>query len=1297
MTPTPKQQEAAEFRAITAMAAESAGYSEDIVRKVVNEEHKHVGEDAHRSNGKTTTTAFVANFDDYEYDRKKRAAKRIPDSELEKGGKREKAAFDGIEYQRQTQVSQESSLSTSFDAREMLQHYDSQKQSSTSSGSADFRTGQLAGFGTDRATKQTRYYSEKEQEYQSAAARFEAPQQLQRQDGQWTQFTTSPIMPVGFDHEQRYEQERRSTGTQQARLVRTERQQENRAAISPASTAFDARELLQRYDSVQQSLEASQQLQRQDGQWTQFTTSPTPSWGFEQQQQQQKQHYEHDRQSAGRQQTGFEETERQHQHGQEIHTSASHVSTAFDARELVRRNDSQETQVSDRVAIQKQEGPSRYSDHSTSLRVEKTRPSAARVDATQNFEQECRSSSQFDATQQLQNQDGQWTQASTSPTLPWGFDQQAQELYRQERRSAQVGTVGQDEHQMDTVQIKQYQKQQRQTQTADRFSSAAQVEERPEHQQQDFVATSPVSTAFDARQLLQNYDIQRQSLEASQQLQRQDGQWTQFTTSPAPSWGFDQRQQQKSQHAVPSTPVGLEAGPIVQYQEPRQDHPLELVKPEPLSANTTAPAGLAISQQQEEDVAISPVSTAFDARRLLQRYDSVQQSLEASQQLQRQDGQWTQFTTSPAPSWGFDQQQQKSQYVVPSTSAGLETGLTQFAGMSEAAQQYHERPSVFGKPESQSVVPTAPPGLGISQLTELEDRQEEEHATTSPVSTAFDARQLLQRYDSVQQSLEASQPLQRQDGQWTQFTTSPAPSWGFDQQQQQQKSRYIVPSTSAEVETSQTQFAVSEVARQYQERASVFSESESQSVVPTAPAGLGISQPTGLETRQGEEEHATTSPVSTAFDARQLLQRYDSVQQSLEASQPLQGQDGQWTQFTTSPAPSWEFDQQQQQQKSQSEHAQRYQKTHQERPPVVMPESQSAASTAPAGLAISQQTGLEVRKQEEHVATSPVSTAFDARQLLQRYDSQHRSFEASQQLQRQDGQWTQFTTSPMLPLEGDAFQRDGQGQQRQTTSQTTSSTKVNTLQDYSRPSTSSELRLGQQHRNEQRHEQQRHQILQEQEYSSVESSDEEEQRYEDTVEEQEANTGLGLRGGYLHRRDRHRREFAETTEKRKKERRSISASREVSQKKTSSRDVETVSSESVESTQQQKQSHREVTAVAQSVKGRVSTQEATQSRQYDEKRRDGYRETSQQQATTERLPYVSQETKSYDASARYEQTTGTTAYVSMPSPATGGYITQLATPIEQWTSGGYLASVGAPPYGAELSQTKFEQCEFRLN
>jgi len=51
---------------------------------------------------------------------------------------------------------------------------------------------------------------------------------------------------------------------------------------------------------------------------------------------------------------------------------------------------------------------------------------------------------------------------------------------------------------------------------------------------------------------------------------------------------------------------------------------------------------------------------------------------------------------------------------------------------------------------------------------------------------------------------------------------------------------------------------------------------------------------------------------------------------------------------------------------------------------------------------------------------------------------------------------------------------------------------------------------------------------------------------------------------------------------------------------------------------------------------------------------------------------------------RYGQTTGTPAYVPMPAPATG-YISQPVTPIEQWTSGGYLADSGFELHGAQFA------------
>jgi len=61
------------------------------------------------------------------------------------------------------------------------------------------------------------------------------------------------------------------------------------------------------------------------------------------------------------------------------------------------------------------------------------------------------------------------------------------------------------------------------------------------------------------------------------------------------------------------------------------------------------------------------------------------------------------------------------------------------------------------------------------------------------------------------------------------------------------------------------------------------------------------------------------------------------------------------------------------------------------------------------------------------------------------------------------------------------------------------------------------------------------------------------------------------------------------------------------------------------------------------------------------------------------------ETSSQSApQARYEKATGTPAYVPMPVPATG--YSQAATPVEQWTAGGYLANSGFELHGTQPAQ-----------
>ena len=380
--------------------------------------------------------------------------------------------------------------------------------------------------------------------------------------------------------------------------------------------------------------------------------------------------------------------------------------------------------------------------------------------------------------------------------------------------------------------------------------------------------------------------------------------------------------------------------------------------------------------------------------------------------------------------------------------------------------------------------------------------------------------------------------------------------------------------------------------------------------------------------------------------------------------------------------------------------------------------------------------------QQTQVSVSPVS-AFDARELLQRYDSQQQvlsspasagfqtgqlagfgtdrvakqtqhyeqelqsaaRFEATQQLQHQDGQWAQFSTSPMLPAGFDQQQQPYQQRQelqRRTNEHSAPVAEVEAPQD---SQSSRRFQVSQQHQREQRREQQ-HQDLQERRYSSEERNHQEEQRREDTTEGEQSYTGLGLRGGHLHRRDRDESEyeFAETKESKRKGKRheSGSAVRAVSQKRSSSsrRDVESGSSADVERIRQQ-QPHEAapVRSYAHATQERASAQGAIHGHQYDAQRQDVYRETSGQygQTTTERPPYIPQATEPHDTRAQYEQTTGTPAYVAMPSPTTGGYVSQPATPIEQWTSGGFLANVGAPPYGADLNGTKSEQCEFTLS
>ncbi|KAI5846670.1 hypothetical protein BZA05DRAFT_406253 [Tricharina praecox] len=286
----------------------------------------------------------------------------------------------------------------------------------------------------------------------------------------------------------------------------------------------------------------------------------------------------------------------------------------------------------------------------------------------------------------------------------------------------------------------------------------------------------------------------------------------------------------------------------------------------------------------------------------------------------------------------------------------------------------------------------------------------------------------------------------------------------------------------------------------------------------------------------------------------------------------------------------------------------------------------------------------------------------------------------------------------MLPSGVEVSQQRHHEQQRQDIRQTASTVGLDTRRDHSRPSSSSRVELTQQHKLEQRREQQ-HQDLQESEHSAEERSDHEEQEEqlrEGTTEGGEAFTALGLRGGYLHSRDRDENEykFAERTKKGKKEkkekhRENGSAIKEVSHQRSSSshRNVESGASASEGRTQeQQRPGTTPVQSYAQAIRGRVSTQGAIQGHQSDT-----YHETSGQQIATERPPHVSQASESGATRARYDQTTGTLPYVAMPSPTTGGYISQPATPVEQWTSGGHLANVGAPPLGAELSQTKSEQ------